>query len=235
MEFFENEQTYSNNIPNTHSKAEKKRFILKAYMYMAGGLTLSFVLALLESVYFAEIITGGVAIFLIIAELAVALIFSFTFKKMSKLTAFILYFIYAGLTGLSFGSVFLYFEMKTISLCFIITAVLFTVMALIGHFSDWDMSGLGKYLLGALFGVIVMSIIGAIFHLTWLTIFITCIAIAVFMGLTAYDSKKLSAMYEESYGVTEKLCLLGAFQLYLDFINLFLYILRLLAIIQNDN
>ena len=174
----------------------------------------------------------GLLMGLLIAELVVAIVFTALFKRLSFNTASILFGLYSLLTGISLGPIFLLFTKESIALTFFVTAGTFGAMSLYGYFTKRDLSPWGRYLLMGLFGIIIASVANLFLQSTrveWIT---TYVGVVVFVLLTAYDTQKIKNMLAEKDEVDEsslKLALYGSFMLYLDFINLFLELLKLLG------
>lgn len=174
----------------------------------------------------------GLLMGLLIAELVVAIVFTALFKRLSFNTASILFGLYSLLTGISLGPIFLLFTKESIALTFFVTAGTFGAMSLYGYFTERDLSPWGRYLLMGLFGIIIASVANLFLQSTrveWIT---TYVGVVVFVLLTAYDTQNIKNMLAEKDEVDEsslKLALYGSFMLYLDFINLFLELLKLLG------
>lgn len=167
---------------------------------------------------------------LLIGELVLAIVFTARFSKLSFNAASILFGLYALLTGISLGFIFLLYTQESIASTFFITAGTFGGMSLLGYFTKKDLSPWGRYLLMGLLGIIIASVVNIFLQSTrveWIT---TYVGVAVFVLLTAYDTQKIKNMLAESDGVDEgslKLALYGSFMLYLDFINLFIKLLKI--------
>lgn len=174
----------------------------------------------------------GVVFGLIIVELVLAVIFTARFNKLSFNAASILFCLYALLTGVSLGIVFLAYTEESIASTFFVTAGTFGAMSLFGYFTKRDLSAWGRYLLMALLGIIIASVVNIFMNSTkvmWIT---TYIGVVVFVLLTAYDTQKIKNMLANRGEVNEsslKLALYGSFMLYLDFINLFLKLLKIMG------
>jgi len=164
-------------------------------------------------------------IFLLIAEIGIAIFLSARIGKMKPATARVLYILYTFLSGLTFSAIFVVYKLTSIMLVFGITSVLFLVFALIGKFTKIDLTKLGTYLFMILIGVIISSIINAFVGNTTLDIILSAISIIVFLGFIAYDIKKIESL--EGNINDENLAIFGAFELYLDFINIFIDLLRI--------
>ena len=170
---------------------------------------------------------------LIIAQLAVVIVLSARIQKMSFMTAGVLFALYSVLTGVTLSSVFMVFTASSIASTFFITAGTFGAMSAVGYFTKKDLTGMGKFLMMALIGLIIATVVNIFMHssmLMWITSFV---GVLLFVGLTAYDTQKIKQMLmvhgtDLSDGPM-KLALLGSLTLYLDFINLFLYLLQFMG------
>lgn len=171
----------------------------------------------------------GLLMGLLVAELLLAVVFTMRFNKLSFNAASILFGLYALLTGVSLAPVFWLYTQESIASTFFITAGTFGAMSLFGYFTKKDLSPWGRYLLMGLLGIIIASVVNLFMQSTrveWIT---TYVGIAVFVLLTAYDTQKIKNLMAERDEVNEsslKLALYGSFMLYLDFINLFLKLLK---------
>ena len=171
----------------------------------------------------------GLFMGLLIVELLLAIVFTARFNKLSFNAASILFGLYALLTGISLAPIFLLYTQESIASTFFITAGTFGAMSLFGYFTKKDLSPWGRYLLMGLLGIIIASVVNIFMQSTkveWIT---TYVGIAVFVLLTAYDTQKIKNLMAERDEVNEsslKLALYGSFMLYLDFINLFLKLLK---------
>ena len=172
----------------------------------------------------------GLVMGLLIAELLLAVVFTALFNRLSFNVASILFGLYALLTGVSISPIFLLYTQESIALTFFVTAGTFGAMSLFGYFTKKDLSPWGRYLMMGLFGIIIASVVNLFMQssrLEWIT---TYVGVVVFVLLTAYDTQKIKNLLVERDELNEgslKLALLGSFMLYLDFINLFLKLLRL--------
>lgn len=165
-------------------------------------------------------------IFLIIAEIAVVIWLSAKIRKMKPMTAKILFCLYSFLTGLTFSSIFVIYNLMSIMSVFGITAVIFLIFALIGYYTKIDLTKLSVYLFMALIGIIICTIINMFVGSSTFDLGITIVCLIVFIIYIAYDIqiiKRNLYMIEE----TDNLAIYGALQLYIDFINIFLDLLRI--------
>lgn len=161
----------------------------------------------------------------VILELGLAIFLSVRIHKMQPTTARITYLLYSFFSGLTFASLFVVYKLESIILVFAITSVLFLIFALVGHFTKIDLSKLGTYLLMMLIGIILCTIVNLFLQNSTFDIIISAISIIVFLGFIAYDIQKIKRL--SGYLPEENLAIIGAFELYLDFINVFIDLLRL--------
>ncbi len=204
------------------------------YMQMAAALTVTALTSyfLSQSAAFLATFLGNSALMwiAIIAELGVVIWLSARLHAMSMTMATILFIAYSVLNGVTLSVIFLVYEPEVIALTFAVTAGMFAVMSIIGYTTRMDLSKVGGILLMALVGIILASVVNIFLGSETLYWVITYIGVLVFVGLTAYDTHKLRQIYTQYGEVNEtghKLALMGALTLYLDFINLFLYLLRI--------
>ena len=174
----------------------------------------------------AKVFTGGAFWIIIIVELILAIVLSIGLKKFSPIVTKLLYLFYTALTGVTFSALFMYFQLSSIIFIFLVTAILFAIFAVIGSRLNVDLSKFGLYLFIALIGVIIVSIINIFIGSSQLNMFISAIAILVFTLYIGYDIKKIQALTAEDID-EENIAVYGAFQLYLDFINIFIRLLEL--------
>ena len=216
-----------------------KSYLSKTYFAIAGGLLISAVFAFLacEIVPLLFYTVPGFASLLMLimpfAEIGVAIYFSSRLFAMNKKTAWTCYIAYSALTGFSLYSIFLYYDLGSLTLALVATIVMFVCMALIGRTSKFNFMSLYGLLIPALFaGIIVTLLNSLIFHSPFVDLAIAYVGIIIFLVITAADVQKLEAFYNQSSydnELSEKLMVMGAFQLYLDFINIFLRILQFLG------
>ena len=168
---------------------------------------------------------------MIIGELALVIGLSAAINKLSLTTATLLFILYSVLNGATMSSIFIIYDISTISNVFFITAGTFAAMAVIGYTTKKDLSGMGKFLLMGLVGIIIATLVNLFFvKSAGFDLLLSYAGVLIFVGLTAYDSQKIKEMcrsVEYADASAQKLALLGALTLYLDFINLFLYLLRI--------
>jgi FtsH-binding integral membrane protein len=167
---------------------------------------------------------------LVIGEFALVIGLSAAINKLSLTMATLMFVIYSVINGATLSFIFLVYTYSSITNVFFITAGTFAVMALIGYFVKVDLSSMGKILMMALIGIIIATIVNIFTKSEGLAMILNYLGVLVFVGLTAYDSQKIKQMMmaaPDAGEVAQKMALLGALSLYLDFINLFLYLLRI--------
>lgn len=168
---------------------------------------------------------------LIIAEIALVWYVSARIDRLSLTTATLLFILYSVLNGATLSIIFLAFTMQSIASVFFITAGTFAAMSLIGYFTKTDLSSFGKILFMALIGLIIATVVNAfLIKSGGFSLIISYVGVLIFVGLTAYDTQKIKMMLVQADDVNEdaqKIALMGSLSLYLDFINLFLYLLRI--------
>lgn len=179
-----------------------------------------------------QLIFGNQILFwgMIIAELALVIGVSAAINRLSLTTATLMFILYSVINGALFSSIFLIYTASSIATVFFITAGTFGVMALIGYTTKTDLTSIGKYLIMALIGLIIATLVNMFIKSEGFTYILSYIGVLIFVGLTAYDSQKIKQMLLQAPDAGEgaqKLALLGALTLYLDFINLFIYLLRI--------
>lgn len=171
-------------------------------------------------------------ILLIIAQIAFASIISLFFHKINYATCALLFLGYSALNGITLSNIFIIYELKSIIGIFFIAAAIFAISALYGQITKQDLSSMGHFLLMALIGIMVLMFANIFFQSVFLDKTLSFFAIIVFSGLTAYDIQKIKTLFSEmAYGTEEasKIAIFGALQMYLNYINIFLHLLRLLG------
>lgn len=182
--------------------------------------------ALLSLIFSSKVTFFG----LIIAEFALVFAISGAINRLSLSTATLLFILYSVINGATLSTIFLTFSVATISKVFFITAGTFGAMALVGYTTKTDLTSMGKLLFMALLGIIIASVVNMFVASSGLDLILSYVGVLVFVGLTAYDTQKIKQMCQAAPDAGEsaqKLALIGALSLYLDFINLFLYLLRI--------
>ena len=209
-----------------------RAYMLRVYNYMASALVLTGVVAYAvantPAVYNA-IFGTGLAWVVILAPLGMVFFLSARVNKMSVPAAQATFWVFAALMGMSLASIFIIYTQASIARVFFITAGTFAGMSLYGYTTKKDLTGWGSFLIMGLFGIIIASIVNIFMASSALHFAISVIGVLVFVGLTAYDTQKIKESYAASDPgeVASKKAIMGALRLYLDFINLFLMLLRL--------
>ncbi len=217
------------------SKTNVAQLVKNVYMWMtlALGVTGVVSLAVAGSEQITRMVLGNSAIFwvLLIAEIGLVFYISARIMKISFATATTLFMLYSVLNGLTLSVLFALYTKASIASAFFVTAGTFGVMSLYGYFTKRDLSSLGNILFMALIGLIIATVVNIFFFSETFYWVITYAGVLIFVGLTIYDTQKIKRALEgmEINETSQKLALLGALTLYLDFINLFLYILRILG------
>lgn len=200
--------------------------ISKVFRYLGLGLIVTFLIAYFVSMneFLLGLLFGtGVYIFIFILQIICTMWLSFGIRRMSSNTAFMLYLGYSALTGLTFSTVFVLFDISSVCYVFFATSIIFLVFSYVGKNSDMDLTKIGIYALIGLLSIIVLEVINMFLMNNTLDIAICVVAIMIFVFYISYDIKRI-----ELYGVDdENMAIFGAFNLYLDFINIFIRLLRL--------
>ena len=218
------------------SSALSKNFISNVFSLMFIALGISGVTAFWfyeSDAVFSLINETGMTVLgwiIMLAPLGLVMLMSFGFNKLSLSTLMVVFIIYSLLTGMSLSFIFLAYSSSSIAITFFITAGTFGTMALLGYTTSTDLTKFGSILYMALIGIIIASVINWFMNSAGLDYIISIIGVLIFTGLTAYDVQKLKrigAGVEYDGETKQKLIIMGALTLYLDFINLFLFMLRL--------
>ena len=181
---------------------------------------------ILQAIYTNQILFWG----LIIAEFALVFGVSAAINRLSLTTATLMFILYSVINGALLSYIFLAYTASSVATVFFITAGTFGAMALIGYTTKADLSSMGKILFMALIGLIIATVVNLFIKSDGLTMILSYVGVLIFVGLTAYDTQKIKQMLMQAPDVSEtaqKMALLGALTLYLDFVNLFIYLLRI--------
>lgn len=237
---------FSNNDYNSEistgqvgSQVVAKSFLANVFTYMAGALAITGFISywfgnsieLLS--YLINFETGGMTILgwgVMLAPLAFVLVMSFAFNKLSSFTLLLLFIAYSAVMGMSLSFIFLIYTASSIASTFFISSATFAIMAVAGYTTKQDLTKLGGILFMALIGVIIASVVNFFMQSEGLDYIISIAGVLIFVGLTAYDVQKLKRIgsgIEFGSESANKLAIMGALNLYLDFVNLFLFLLRL--------
>ena len=214
---------------------QETSLIRDVYLWMCGALIITGLTGYYVATNFSiqEFIFTNRFVFygLIIAEFALVIGLSAAINKISAMTATLMFLLYAVLNGATLSSIFLIYELGSITTTFFVTAGTFGAMALYGATTKRDLTKMGSILVMALIGLIIAAVVNIFLKNGMMDLIISGIGVLIFVGLTAYDAQKIKAMLygAEVSDATQKLAVLGALTLYLDFVNLFLYLLRFLG------
>ncbi len=219
-----------------NSLATQQSLILRVFVWMAMGLGITGLTAMLtynSGLFYTLVQNQGIFWGLMIAEIGMVWYLSARIMKLSFTTATVLFGTYAVLNGLTLSMIFAIYTMSSIATTFFVTAGTFGAMALYGYYTKRDLSKLGSLLMMALIGLIIASVVNIFLGNSMLDLVISAVGVLIFVGLTAWDTQSIKQMLAQTEGEDEelvkKLSVLGALSLYLDFINLFLYLLRFLG------
>lgn len=209
-------------------------YLTRVYNWMALALFITGLIAYYaaSSEQLRNLIFGSKFVFygLIIGELLLVVYLSRSIQKMSQSTAIFVFLVYAVLNGLTMSVIFMIYTTSSIASTFYITAGTFGVMSLYGYYTKNDLTKLGNLAMMGLVGIIIASIVNIFFQNDMMGWIITYLGVAIFVGLTAYDTQKLKEIGANGFRngeSMEKTAIMGALTLYLDFINLFLFLLRI--------
>ena len=209
-----------------------RAYMLKVYNYMASGLALTGIVAFATagSEAMMQTIFGTPLQWVVmLAPLGFVMALSFGINKMSLPTVQGLFWAFAAVMGLSLASIFIIYTGASISRVFFITAGTFAGMSIYGYSTKRDLTAMGSFLIMGLIGIIIASVVNIFMQSSMLYWIISVAGVGIFVGLTAYDTQKIKLMYVEgeATGTATKKAIMGALTLYLDFINLFIMLLRL--------
>jgi FtsH-binding integral membrane protein len=225
-----------------------RAYMIRVYNYMTGGVALTGLVA-----WFAYQAAGGEAIqivgnhvsgltpfgqaifasplmwLFVLAPLGLVMVLSFGINRLSAGSALTLFFVYAGLLGLSLASIFLAYTGASITRVFFISAATFGAMSLYGYTTQRDLTGVGSFLFMGLIGLVIASLVNIFLQSSGLYWVISVVGVLIFVGLTAYDTQNIKELYSpmDDGTIAGRKAVMGALRLYLDFINLFLMMLRL--------
>ena len=215
-----------------------RSYMLSVYNYMASGVLLTGVVALFmarggENSLAAQIFMqpGILKWIVMLAPFALVMVLSFGINRLSETSAKAIFWVYAGLMGASLSTILLVYTGTSVASTFFATAAGFAGLSLYGYTTKRDLSGMGKFLMMGVIGLIVAMVINMFTHSSALSLGISIIGVLLFAGLTVYDTQKIKEMYYHVQGtdMVGKSVIMGALTLYLDFINLFLFLLRFMG------
>lgn len=208
-----------------------RSYMLGVYNYMASGVLLTGIVAMLVSsspAMLNAIFGTPLQWVVMLAPLGFVLVMSFGINRLSAFAAQVLFWAFAGTMGLSLASVFIVYTDASIARTFFITAAMFGSLSLYGYTTKRDLSGMGTFLFMGLIGLIIASVVNLFLQSSQLEWILSIVGVGIFAGLTAYDTQMIREMYfaGDAGETRSKKIVMGALRLYLDFINMFLYLLR---------
>lgn len=231
-----NENYYNTSYPGVYgsvSEAVSNKMIRNVYLWMTAALAITGLVAYYvagSQTILSALFSSRWTIFaLFLAEIGLVMGLSAAINKISALTATIMFALYSVLNGVTMSSIFLVYDLGSIASTFFVAAGTFGAMAIYGSVTKKDLTKLGNLCVMAVIGLIIATLVNILIRSTMLEMIISGVGVLVFVGLTAYDAQKIKNMLygAEENEMTTKIAVLGALSLYLDFINLFLYLLRI--------
>ena len=208
---------------------DKQAVLSKVFMWMFIGLLVTFLTGYVVSLNPTMLlrIFGDAGYFVcVIVEFVLVIFLSTHISKMSPATAKVSFLLYSFVTGLTFASIFVVYELTSIIYVFLITALVFGLFAFIGATTKMDLTKMGTYLLMALVSVLICLLINMFIKSSSFSLIISIISVLIFIGYTSYDVQKVLRLYDNNVLPEENLAIYGALDLYLDFINIFLELLK---------
>jgi uncharacterized protein len=225
-------------VPRAARDAGLRSYMLSVYNYMASGVLLTGIIALLFAPYAAGVLLSAngrgmspVGWLVTLSPLAIVFAMSFGMARMRTSTLQLLFWAFAALMGLSMSTLFLVFTGVSIAQTFFATAAAYLGLSLWGYTTKRDLSGIGTFLVMGVVGILVAMLINLFLHSTALGLAISVIGVLLFAGLTAYDTQRIKSMYFYVAGteMAGKTVVMGALTLYLDFINMFQFLLAFMG------
>ena len=207
-----------------------ERVMPKVFLWMCIGLAVTFitgsVIASNPSTVI-EVFKGNNVFLLAIVELVLVIWLSARISKMSATSAKIMFIVYSFVSGLTFSSIFVVYDISSIIFVFLATAIIMLIFALLGYFTKLDLTKLGTYLFMAIIGLLIMMIINLFVGSESFSLGIAIVSIIIFVGFIAFDVQKIKRMVEMEALPEDNIAIYGALQLYLDFINIFIDLLKI--------
>lgn len=217
----------------TATENELRAYLFQVYNYMAGGLLLTGLVAYIGATSGFYALVAGTPLFwlVLLAPLALVFLLSFRIERMSLGAAQLAFWTYAALVGLSLSGVFLVYTGESIARVFFVSGGAFAATSLYGYATRTDLSRFGSFLFMGLIGIVLATLVNMFLKSSALQLTVSVIGVFVFVGLTAYDTQRIKRIYieGEAAATAGKKSILGALALYLDFLNLFLMLMRLMG------
>ena len=209
----------------------QRDFMTKVYGWMVGGMLLTALVAwyVVDNEVYRSF-SSGMFMFLVFAEFGLVIAISSAINKMSTMVAAGCFLVYSALNGLTLSVILVYYTAESVASTFVVTAGMFGAMSLYGAVTKKNLNGVGSFMFMGLIGIILVMFINFFLQSSALMFAINVLGVLIFAGLTAYDTQKLKDIHAELGGSQElqaKVAIVGALTLYLDFINMFLFLLRL--------
>lgn len=219
--------------PSTEVDQDLRAYMLRVYAYMGSGLLVTALMAYLTAAtgFYLEIYRAGVFWIVLVAPIVLVMILSFRIRTIGVGAAQTMFWAYAMMIGLSLSGLFIAYTGTSIAETFAVASAMFLGMSLYGYSTGRDLSGIGSFLFMGLIGITLAGLVNLFLHADALQFAISIIGVVVFTGLTAWDTQRTKQTYYASLASEErrKSAIIGALTLYLDFINLFLMLLRFTA------
>ena len=220
-------------VPRAARDAGLRSYMLSVYNYMASGVLLTGIVALLfaNSGLAEQVLSTPLRWVIMFAPLAFVMVMSFGMNRLSTGTLQLLFWAFATVMGLSMSSIFLVFTGTSIAQTFFAVAAAFLGLSLWGYTTKKDLSGFGTFLIMGVVGLLVAMVINLFVQSTAMHMAISAIGVLLFAGLTAYDTQRIKSMYDHVRGtdMMGKVVIMGALSLYLDFINMFTFLLQFMG------
>ena len=220
------------NIYGSVSETVTNKMVRNVYLWMTAALAITGLVAYYvagsQAILSALFSNGWTILVLFLAEIGLVIGLSAAINKISALTATFMFALYSIINGVTLSSIFLVYEIGSIATTFFVAAGTFGAMAIYGSVTNKDLTKVGNLCMMAVIGLIIATVVNLLIRSTMADMIISGVGVLVFVGLTAYDAQKIKNMLygAEESEMTNKIAVLGALSLYLDFINLFLYLLR---------
>lgn len=215
--------------------ADREVVVRKTMVGVYGWMTLALIISAISGIYLASnyqllytLVSSSLYWVFAIAEIVVVIALSAKATKMSPLAAKAWFIVYALLNGITFGVIFAAYDIGTVGYAFLVTAIVFAVMTIYGYVTKTDLSSIGNLFVMALFGLVIATVLNFFIQSDGWTLALMYIGVVIFIGLIGYDTQKIKQLaYHEGNGV-QNASILGALVLYLDFINIFIRLVRIM-------
>jgi FtsH-binding integral membrane protein len=225
-------------VPRAARDAGLRSYMLSVYNYMASGVLLTGIVAMLFAPYARDVLISAsgqgmspIGWIVMLSPLAIVFAMSFGMNRMATGTLQILFWAFAALMGLSMSTLFLAYTGVSIAQTFFATAAAYLGLSLYGYTTKRDLSGMGTFLIMGVVGILVAMLVNMFLQSSAMALAISAIGVLLFAGLTAYDTQRIKSMYFQVAGsdMMGKVVIMGALQLYLDFINMFQFLLAFMG------